>query len=94
MTDEIHLDPENARRHPAGNQAAIRASLQELGAGRSILIDGNGRVLAGNETYRQAAALGLPVRIVDAEPGELIAVRRSDLDGAGGSDGAARQSSL
>ncbi len=78
---EIKMDGENAREHPAENQEMIRASLEEFGPGRSILIDGDGKIIAGNETYRQAAALGLPVRIVKAGPGELIAVQRPDLTG-------------
>lgn len=78
---EIKLDGENAREHPPENQELIRASLEEFGPGRSILIDGDGRIIAGNETYRQAAALGLPVRIVEAGPDELIAVHRPDLTG-------------
>ncbi|HOU22680.1 MAG TPA: hypothetical protein PLN42_00345 [Anaerolineae bacterium] len=33
-------------------------SLQELGAGRSILVDRNGRIIAGNKTHEAAAGAG------------------------------------
>lgn len=60
----------------------IRASLEEVGAGRSILLDRNGTVIAGNGVYEQAQALGIKVRTIDTKRDELIAVRRADLTGA------------
>lgn len=59
----------------------IRASLEEVGPFRSIAIDGDGIVRAGNGVYEQAQALGLKVREVEAAPDELIAVKRPDLRG-------------
>ena len=79
--DAVRADPENLRLHPDRNKELIRASLEDVGPFRSIAIDGEGIVRAGNGVYEQAQALGLRMRIVDAEPDELIAVRRSDLVG-------------
>ena len=79
--DLINIDPKNARLHPDRNKAFIRKSLEEVGPFRSIAIDGDNVIRAGNGVYEQAKALGLPIRIVEAAPGELIAVKRSDLRG-------------
>ena len=38
-TTQIQLDPENARVHDSRNKQAIKQSLKDLGAGRSILMD-------------------------------------------------------
>ena len=80
--DELKLDPNNVRMHPERNQALIRQTLEEIGAFRSIAVDGDNVIRAGNGVYEQAKALGLKVRIVEAKSGELVAVKRSDLRGA------------
>jgi len=77
----IRLDPKNARLHDNESKAIIRASLEEVGAFRSIGVDGDDIVRAGNGVYEQAQNLGLKVRVVDAKPDELVAVRRRDLKG-------------
>jgi DNA modification methylase len=77
----ITSDPQNARRHPDRNKAVIRQSLEEVGPFRSIAVDGDDIIRAGNGVFEQAQELGLKVRIVDASPDELIAVRRPDLRG-------------
>ena len=74
-------DPENAREHPERNKTLIRQSLEEIGAGRSILISGDNTIIAGNGVYEQAQKLGLTIREVEAGPDELIAVKRNDLTG-------------
>lgn len=81
MTTELKLDPRNTRAHPDNNKKQVRKSLEEVGAGRSILVDKDGIVRAGNCTYGQAIELGYRVRIVEAERDELIAVKRNDLEG-------------
>lgn len=78
---ELTLDPRNARKHSARNLSTIERSLKEVGGGRSILVDGDNIIRAGNGVYTKAQSLGLRVRVVDAKPDELIAVRRTDLRG-------------
>jgi len=51
-------DPRNARRHNGRNLALIEASLREVGAARSIVVDEGGVILAGNAT------VALPARTV------------------------------
>lgn len=77
--DGYTLDPRNARRHPEPNKKAVEASLRELGAGRSIVVDADGVVIGGNAVYEQAQKLGLPVREIETSGEELVVVRRVDL---------------
>jgi ParB-like chromosome segregation protein Spo0J len=77
---DLTPDPENRRQHSARNLAMIVDSLQRDGFGRSILIDENNTVLAGNATIDAAAEVGIErVRIVEASGHEIIAVRRRGL---------------
>lgn len=77
---DLTPDPRNARRHTPANLDMIRASLDEVGAGRSIVVDEDNVVLAGNATIEAAQAAGIrQVQIVEADGDTLIAVRRSNL---------------
>lgn len=59
----------------------IEASLRKFGAGRSILLDRKGKVIAGNKTLENAGALGFDeVLIVQSDGRRIIAVQRTDLD--------------
>jgi hypothetical protein len=73
------LDPRNARRHPERNLSAVAASLRELGAGRSIVVDRDGVVIGGNAVYEKARELNIPVREIATKGDELVVVRRVDL---------------
>jgi hypothetical protein len=73
-------DPANARLHNSRNVGMIAAALQKVGAARSIVIDEDGQVLAGNATIQAAAEAGIEnVRVIDADGQTLIAVRRTGL---------------
>jgi hypothetical protein len=76
----LQSDPANARRHNPRNVGLIEEALQEVGAARSIVIDEDGVVLAGNATIEAAGNVGIEkVRIVEASGDEIIAVRRRGL---------------
>jgi hypothetical protein len=73
-------DRRNARRHTARNLAQIEAALTEVGAARSIVIDEDGTILAGNATVQAASQVGIEkVRIIETDGTELVAVRRTGL---------------
>lgn len=77
---ELRHDPQNARKHTPRNVGTIVSALQEVGAARSIVIDEDGVVLAGNATMDAAAEAGITaVKVVEASGNELIAVRRTGL---------------
>lgn len=75
----IKFDAHNYRTHDEKNLKLIKKSLKELGAGRSIVIDSEGEIIAGNATYKQAQELGLPVQVVETDGKRLIVVKRTDL---------------
>ena len=78
---ELTPDPKNANLGTKRGRAALASSLKEYGAGRSILIDRRGVVIAGNKTLEQAIAAGhTQVRVVKTDGSELVAVQRTDLD--------------
>ena len=79
LTD-LRPDPENRRAHTPRNVQMIVDGLQHVGAARSIVIDEDNTVLAGNGVTEAASAAGITkVRVIDADGDELIAVRRSGL---------------
>jgi site-specific DNA-methyltransferase (adenine-specific) len=76
---DLTQDPDNARRRDDKARGAIKASLERFGAGRSVVIDGEGTIRAGNGTVTEAAKLGIEtVIVVEPAPGELVAVKRAD----------------
>ncbi len=62
--EHLSPDPHNANRGTVQGAGMVEDSLREYGAGRSILTDKNGVVIAGNKTMEQAKALGIPVQAV------------------------------
>jgi hypothetical protein len=72
---KILPDQANANRGTKRGAALIKKSLKEYGAGRSILLDKNNRMIAGNKTLAQAAAgkSGIKgVRIIETDGSELF----------------------
>jgi len=77
---DLVLDEDNANRGTDRGAELLRTSLQRYGAGRSILADRHGRVIAGNKALQRAAELGLRVRVVRTDGKALVVVQRQDLD--------------
>ena len=59
--NEIKLDPHNYRIHGDENKRLINKSLTECGTGRSVLMDRENVMIAGNGVYEEAQKLGLKV---------------------------------
>ena len=80
LTDLVP-DARNANKGTARGLSVLEDSLQQLGAGRSILVDKNGAVIAGNKTLETASAAGFQdVLVVETDGSKLVAVKRTDLD--------------
>lgn len=77
---DLTSDPKNANRGTARGRDALAHSLRAYGAGRAVLIDRHGCVIAGNKTVEQAKRLRLPLRVVKTDAHHLIAVQRADRD--------------
>ena len=74
-------DDQNANLHSERGVYMVNTSVSKHGAGRSILIDKNNKIIAGNLTSEQWAAIGMDdVDILDNDGTRLIAVRRTDMD--------------
>lgn len=66
----------------------IESSLREFGAGRSVLVDRDGNLIAGNKTAANALKAGIEDAIIVETTGDkLVVVKRTDL---GIDDAAAR----
>ncbi|MBP8974408.1 MAG: DNA modification methylase [Anaerolineae bacterium] len=77
---DLKPDSKNARKHNQRNLNMIVDALHEVGAARSIVIDENGVILAGNGVVEAAADAGIErVQVVDADGETIIAVRRTGL---------------
>jgi hypothetical protein len=77
---DLKHDKKNARRRTARGHEVIEHSLRELGAGRSILIDKNGTIIAGNGVIESAEKAGITeVQIIPSDGSKIIAVQRLDL---------------
>ena len=77
---DLTPDPKNRRRHTSRNVEMITEAIETVGTGRSIVIDEDDVVLAGNATVKAAGVAGLTkLKIVEAEGDEVIAVRRRGL---------------
>jgi hypothetical protein len=76
---DLTPDAANVNKGTERGAYVIDWSLTELGAGRSILADADGRIIAGNKTLEAAADRQMPVRVVQTDGKELVVVQRTDL---------------
>jgi DNA modification methylase len=77
---EIRLDERNANLGTKRGRDFIEGSLKKYGLGRSILLDRNGSVIAGNKTLEAFKAAGGKELVVVGTRGDaLVAVQREDL---------------
>ena len=78
---DLTFDDKNFNKHTEYGMSLIEKSLRNNGAGRSILIDKNNRIIAGNGVVETAAQIGLDdVQIVETDGTKIIAVKRTDID--------------
>lgn len=78
---ELIFDDHNANKGTSRGRGMLEKSLSKYGAGRSILIDKNNRIIAGNKTAECAVEIQMNnVRVIETDGSEIIAVKRTDLD--------------
>jgi len=78
--EDLVPDQHNPNKGTERGRALLEDSLREDGAGRSILVDKKGSVIAGNKTLEVADELGLPIRVVQTDGNELVVVQRTDVE--------------
>lgn len=78
--DELKFDDKNFNKHTEYGMSLLEKSLRENGAGRSILLDKDNNIIAGNGIIEAAGSVGLEnVKIVESDGTEIIAVKRTDV---------------
>lgn len=79
--DSLIPDDKNFNKGTEFGEHLMDESLRKFGLGRSILIDKNNRIIAGNKTAEKAADIGFDnVIIVETNGNSLVAVKRTDID--------------
>lgn len=78
--DELKFDDKNFNKHTEYGMSLLEKSLRENGAGRSILLDKDNNIIAGNGIIEAAGSVGLEnVKIVETQGDEIVAVKRTDV---------------
>jgi hypothetical protein len=76
---ELKPDTANARIHDERSISGIQASLEQFGPARSLVVDGQMIVRAGNGTMQSLERAGFnDVLVVRPAPGQVVAVQRDD----------------
>ena len=79
--DDLIPDNHNFNRGTEEGARLIERSFKDYGAGRSVLIDRNNRLVGGNKAQKGFKGAGFrKVVIVDSDADTLVAVRRKDVD--------------
>lgn len=79
--DALHYDAHNFNAHTEQGRTLLKKSVNENGFGRSIVVDRDNNIIAGNGVVEAAKSLNKKnIRIIDTTGDELVVVRRTDLD--------------
>ncbi len=79
--DKLRPDDQNFNKGTEYGEHLMEQSLRKFGLGRSILLDRNNRIIAGNKTTEKAGELGFEkVVIVETDGKTIVAVKRNDID--------------
>lgn len=78
--EELRQDNLNFNKGTYEGEVLIKKSLERFKAGRSVLIDNDNNIIAGNNTVQAAATIGMKVRVIETTGDELVAVKRTDID--------------
>ena len=77
---DLSPDRTNANKGTQRGRGMVEASLRETGAGRSIVVDKDGRIIAGNKTLEAWADIGGEIEVIRTDGKRLVVVQRDDLD--------------
>lgn len=77
---DLKFDNKNFNKHTEFGMGLLEKSLNKFGAGRSILVDKDNNIIAGNGIVEAAANAGLTkTRVVETTGDELVVVKRTDV---------------
>ena len=78
---ELKQDKKNFNKGTKKGEKLMRRSIEKFGLGRSILLDKDNNIIAGNKTQEMAKKLGYDdVIVVETDGSKLVAVKRTDVD--------------
>lgn len=75
---DLKQDKRNYRKHNERNLDLIKKSVDEVGLGRSIVIDSENEIVCGNGLVSQLDEK-TPVKVIETDGSELVVVKRTDL---------------
>ena len=75
---DLKFDRHNYRKHGDKNKQLIKRSIAEAGLGRSIVIDADDEIIAGNGLVSQLDK-STPIKVIETTGDELVVVKRTDL---------------
>ena len=79
--EQLKQDDHNFNKGTAAGKKLMEKSFAQFGAGRSILVDKENRIIAGNKSQLAAMGAGIKkVRVIETTGDELIAVKRTDIE--------------
>lgn len=78
--DKLTPDNLNANAGTQRGQGALEHSLRTFGAGRSVLVDKDDRIIAGNKTVETAGSIGMmDAVVVETKGDQIVVVKRTDI---------------
>ena len=78
---ELKFDDKNFHKHTPRGMSLLDKSLNQFGAGRSILVDKDNNIIAGNGIVEAAANAGITkTKVIETDGTELVVVKRKDVE--------------
>lgn len=79
--EELKFDKKNFNKHTPEGMGLLEKSLRQFGAGRSILVDKDNNIIAGNGIVEAAQNAGITkTRVIETTGDELVVVKRKDVE--------------
>ena len=79
--EKLKFDKKNINKHTEYGMSLLEKSLRQNGAGRSILVDKDDNIIAGNGIVEAAVNAGITkTKVVEVTGDELVVVKRTDLE--------------
>ena len=75
---DLKQDKRNYRKHNQKNLSLIKKSVNDVGLGRSIVIDNENEIICGNGLV-STLDKDTPVKVIETDGSELVVVKRTDL---------------
>ena len=75
---DLKQDKRNYRKHNDRNLELIKKSVNEVGFGRSVVIDNENEIICGNGVV-STLDKNTPIKVIETDGSELVVVKRTDL---------------